>query len=134
MIPITRLRFRVCLSRLLVGALVMLPNTALAHKDLSAGKTPEQLFNSDCSGCHSSPHGLAYGRNARTLTGFLREHYTIKEQRAVMLASYLTRPRAATSKARPSENSFLKSVWATWREVSATFWWLIGQLARLLRA
>ena len=134
MIPLTHRWFWVCPSRLLIGALVMLPNAAPAHVDLSAGKTPEQLFNSDCSGCHSSRHGLAHGRNARTLTRFLREHYTTKEQRAVMLASYLTRPRAANSTLRLSENSFLKRVRAVWREVSTTLWWLIGQLGKLLHA
>ena len=130
---LTRLWFWIC-SRLLVGAMVMLPNPAPAHtEDFSAGKTPEQLFNSDCSGCHPSPNGLAHRRNARALKGFLREHYTTKAEWAVVLASYLTRPRAAKSTVRPAENSFLKIVWAIWREVSTTSWWLIGQLAKLLR-
>jgi hypothetical protein len=48
---------------LLVGAMVTLPGTAPAHTDFSAGKTPEQLFNSSCSGCHRSPYGMAHGRN-----------------------------------------------------------------------
>jgi hypothetical protein len=75
----------------------------------------------------------AHRRNARALKGFLREHYTTKAEWAVVLASYLTRPRAANSTVRPAENSFLKIVWATWRKVSTTSWWLIGQLAKLLR-
>ena len=43
MIPLKCLRVWLCLSRLLVGAIVMLPNTAPAQTDFSAGKTPEQL-------------------------------------------------------------------------------------------
>jgi hypothetical protein len=134
MIPLTHRWFWACLLRLLIGAMVTLPDTAPAHTDFSAGKTPEQLFGSDCSGCHRSPYGLAHGRNARTLTGFLREHYTTKAQSAVLLASYLTRPRAANSRVRPTENSFLKIIWAIWRKVSTTSWWLIGQLGKLLHA
>ena len=133
MSPLTRLWFWIC-SRLLIGAMVMLPNTAPAHTDFGAGKTPEQLFDFDCSGCDPSPNSLAHGRNARALTGFLREHYTTKAQWAVVLASYLTRPLAANSTVRPTENWFLKIVWAIWREVSTTSSWLIGQLAKLLRA
>jgi hypothetical protein len=130
MIPLTRLWFWVCL----IGVLVMLPSAAPAYTDFSAGKTPEQIFGSDCSGCHPSSHGLARGRNLRALAGFLREHYTTKAQSARLLASYLTRPRAANSTARLTENSFLKFIWVIWRKVSAISWWLIGQLTKLLRA
>ena len=34
-------------------------------ENYSAGKTPQQLFNSDCtgSGCHAGPQGLARGKS-----------------------------------------------------------------------
>jgi hypothetical protein len=85
---------------LLVGAVIVLPGMALAQTDYSAGKTPPQLFASDCSACHQSPQGLARGRDASTLTGFLRDHYTTRVEWAGVLANYLvgvggTRPRPA---------------------------------------
>ena len=55
----------------LLGGLWAAP--ALAQ-DYSAGKTPTQLFASHCSACHKSPGGLAKGRDARSLTSFLKEH------------------------------------------------------------
>jgi hypothetical protein len=118
---------------LLVGAMVTLPGTAPANTDFSAGKTPEQLFNSSCSGCHRSPYGMAHGRNSPALTAFLREHYTTNAQWAGLLAGYLIRARPSTSRAHTTENWFLKIFWRIWREVSTTSWWLIGQLAKLLR-
>ena len=133
MISLARLLLRVSLS-LLIGAMVMLPSRAPAHTDYSAGKTPQQLFNSDSSGCHSSPHRLVHGRNERSLTGFLREHYTTNAQWAAALASYLTRAHASNSTVGATGNSFLKIFWKIWREVSKTSWWLIGQLAKLLHA
>ena len=71
---------------LAVGALGA--GTAWAQ-DYSAGKTPAQLFQSDCSACHKSPQGLAKGQSMRSLVTFLREHYTTKEESAVALATYL---------------------------------------------
>jgi hypothetical protein len=81
-----------------VGAVIVLPGMALAQTDYSAGKTPPQLFASDCAACHQSPQGLARGRDAGTLTGFLRDHYTTRVEWAGVLANYLvgvggTRPR-----------------------------------------
>ena len=77
--------------------MVLLPDTAPAHIDFSAGKTPEQLFDSDCLGCHRSPLALAHGRNAHTLTDFLRAHYTTKARSAALLATYITRTFASSS-------------------------------------
>jgi hypothetical protein len=116
----------------IIAATVMLPSAAPALTDYSAGKTPEQLYNTDCSGCHPSPHGLAHGRNARALTGFLRGHNTTKALSAAQLASYLIRARATHSTVLTAENWFLKILWNTWRKVSTTSRWLIGQAAKLL--
>ena len=58
-------------------------------QDLTAGKSPSQLFSSDCSACHRSPGGLAKGRDTRSLAGFLKEHYTTKPEYASALAGYV---------------------------------------------
>jgi hypothetical protein len=63
---------------------------SVAAQDFTAGKNAAQLFQSDCTACHKSPAGLAKGRDARSLTGFLREHYTTKDESAAILAAYLT--------------------------------------------
>src|SRR6195256_3998347 len=62
---------------------------AASAQDYTAGKTPAQLFQSDCTACHKSPQGLSKGLDARALTAFLREHYTTKEESAVALAAYI---------------------------------------------
>src|SRR5262249_33098251 len=59
-------------------------------QDLTAGKTPAQLFNSDCAECHHSPSGLARNRDVRVLASFLREHYTTKSDTASALAAYVS--------------------------------------------
>ncbi|HWN50519.1 MAG TPA: hypothetical protein VNO18_11975 [Xanthobacteraceae bacterium] len=59
-------------------------------QDFTAGKTPAQLFSSDCAECHRTPNGLARNRDVRTLAGFLREHYTTKSETAGALAAYVS--------------------------------------------
>ncbi|HXZ46673.1 MAG TPA: hypothetical protein VEH02_08090, partial [Pseudolabrys sp.] len=44
-----------------------------AQESLDQGKTPAQLFASDCSVCHKSPHGLTRGGGIFGLESFLRE-------------------------------------------------------------
>jgi hypothetical protein len=78
--------FRLCLW---FSVAVALPGSALAQVDYSAGKSGPQLFSSDCSACHQSPGGLAKGRDAYTLSSFLREHYTTGGTSAGVLANYL---------------------------------------------
>jgi len=68
-----------------VGAVAGGP--ALAQ-DFTQGKSPAQLFAGDCAACHKSPQGLAKG-DARSIAGFLREHYTTKPEMADALAAYL---------------------------------------------
>jgi hypothetical protein len=72
------------------GALLVLAGTPASGQDFTAGKTPAQLFNSDCSECHRTPNGLAKGRDVKTLAGFLREHYTTKLDTAGSLAAYVS--------------------------------------------
>ena len=75
-------------------------------QDYSAGKTPAQLFASDCSACHKTPQGLAKGTDARSLANFLREHYTTKRELAGALAAFVAgagagTPAAADGKPKP---------------------------------
>jgi len=92
-----------------VVLLPVLPSLALAQADYSAGKTAPQLFASDCSACHRGPQGLANGRDAYTLTGFLREHYTTKVESAGLLANYLVgvggRPQPAARSQQPAPST-----------------------------
>lgn len=62
---------------------------AAAAQDFTAGKSPAQVFNSDCTACHRSPAGLAKGRDAHALASFLKEHYTTKPEYASAVASYV---------------------------------------------
>jgi hypothetical protein len=72
-----------------VSAVLGLATHAGSAQDLAAGKTPQQLFNSDCSACHPRPAGLAKGRDARTLGRFLNEHYTTQSAYASAIATYV---------------------------------------------
>ncbi len=95
----TRAFARRCLLLLLV---ILLPGVAKAQVDYSAGKSPEQLFNSDCSACHTSPQAVGRGRDVRALTVFLGQHYTTKTQWAALLANYLVRARDMPPPAPPA--------------------------------
>ena len=77
------------LALMVVCVAAMGAATAFAQENLDAGKTPAQLFASDCSVCHQSPKGLAKGTNSSSLSGFLRQHYTSSQQNAATIAAYL---------------------------------------------
>jgi hypothetical protein len=95
-------------------AVLVAAGAALAQ-DFTAGKTPAQLFGSDCSACHRLPNGLGKKYDVGSLSGFLREHYTTKPDSAGALAKYVmgfanlratqtTAPSAGDSvAARPAE-------------------------------
>lgn len=80
---------------------------ALAQEDLNRGKSPAQLFASDCADCHRSPRALGKRDNANTLAGFLRVHYTASRESAGAIANYLVSlgpdPRAGSE--RPATRS-----------------------------
>jgi hypothetical protein len=69
-------------------AVVLTASAALAQ-DFTAGKTPAQLFSSDCSTCHHLPNGLGKKYDAGSLSAFLRAHYTTKPDNAGALAKYV---------------------------------------------
>lgn len=58
------------------------------QNDYDAGKTPAQLFESDCGICHKSPAGLSKAPGM-ALESFLSEHYTASREAAAILAKYL---------------------------------------------
>ena len=70
------------------GALVAAGGAA-AQDSLDHGKTPAQLFASDCGACHKSPQGLAKSGGLFGLQSFLRQHYTASKESAAAIATYL---------------------------------------------
>jgi hypothetical protein len=89
------------ISGLGLAAVLALGTSVALAQDFSAGKTPAQLFGSDCSACHRAPGGLAGNRDVRTLTAFLRQHYTTNPDSAGTLAAYVS-GFAGTAAPRPA--------------------------------
>jgi hypothetical protein len=84
------------------GIVLALVGTSAGAQDLTAGKSPAQLFASDCTACHKSPQGLARGRSASALASFLNEHYTTKPASAGALAGYLASVGGRAPPAEPA--------------------------------
>jgi len=82
------LMIRTSLQIFLLTALVW-AGPVTAQESLDKGKTPAQLFASDCAGCHKSPQGLAKSGGLFGLDAFLREHYTASRETATAIANYL---------------------------------------------
>jgi outer membrane biosynthesis protein TonB len=72
---------------------------AASQENLDQGKSPAQLFASDCSICHKTTAGLSKGRSGAFggLKDFLRTHYTASKEAAAAIASYVE----ATDKGPP---------------------------------
>jgi hypothetical protein len=68
---------------------IVLTAGAASAQDFTAGKTPAQLFSSDCATCHHLPNGLGKKYDAGSLAAFLRAHYTTKLDSAGALAKYV---------------------------------------------
>ena len=60
-----------------------------AQENLDLGKSPAQLFASDCAICHKNPRGLSQAGGIFGVESFLREHYTASRQSAAAIAAYL---------------------------------------------
>jgi hypothetical protein len=73
------------------------------QNDYDAGKTPAQLFASDCGICHKSPVGLVKdpGVLGLGLQSFLRSHYTASSRSATAIAGYLMAVEAARAPSPP---------------------------------
>jgi hypothetical protein len=62
---------------------------ASAQENLDRGRTPAQLFVSDCADCHRNPRAVLKTISPRSLPDFLREHYTASRESAAALSTYL---------------------------------------------
>jgi mono/diheme cytochrome c family protein len=73
-----------------IGLLVGLaPVLAQAQTNIDQGKSPAEIFSTDCATCHKSARGLANGRGSLGLASFLAEHYTSSRDQAAALAAYV---------------------------------------------
>jgi len=78
------------ISIFVLGLVTACASAPAPAQDLTAGKTPAQLFRSDCAECHRLPSSVARTRDSRALADFLREHYTTKPETAGALAAYVS--------------------------------------------
>src|SRR5258708_2031970 len=92
------------ISIFVLGLATAFASASAPAQDLTAGKTPAQLFRPDCAECHRSPSGLAKTRDVRALADFLREHYTTKSETAGALAAYVSSLAAGGAAARNRGN------------------------------
>jgi hypothetical protein len=70
-------------------AALLFAGAARAQENLDMGKTPVELYASDCAICHKSPRGLSKGGGIFGLEAYLRQHYTASARSAHAIASYL---------------------------------------------
>jgi len=93
------------LAALIVAGAGFSAGSAPAQEDLNRGKTPAQLFASDCTDCHRNPRALSRRENAGPLADFLRVHYTASRESAAAIAAYLASlgpdPRAGSTRPAP---------------------------------
>lgn len=85
------------------GVVGAVASTPVFAQDFTEGKSPAQLFAGDCAACHKSPQGLAKS-DARSVAGFLREHYTTKPEMADALAAYLVASGRASASNEAGRN------------------------------
>jgi hypothetical protein len=62
---------------------------AWAQQNFDSGKTPAELYASDCAICHKTSRGMTKVGGIFGLTGFLREHYTASREAAAAIAAYV---------------------------------------------
>jgi len=67
----------------------LVPVMAQAQTNIDQGKSPAEIFATDCATCHKSARGLANGRGSSGLASFLAEHYTASKDQAAALAAYV---------------------------------------------
>jgi hypothetical protein len=79
--------------------------SVLAQEDLNRGKTPAQLFASDCAECHRNPRSISKRDNANALADYLRVHYTASRESAAAIAGYLVSLGGAVEPARPARSA-----------------------------
>lgn len=80
---------RLCIGLAASFGTLLWAGAAGAQDNLDQGKTPAQLYASDCAICHKSPQGLAKAGGLFGVQSFLREHYTASKEAAAAIAAYL---------------------------------------------
>jgi mono/diheme cytochrome c family protein len=93
----------------LVPAMVLASAGAHAQTNIDEGKSPAQIFASDCAVCHKAPKGLGNGKNSLTLSAFLREHYTASREQAAALAAYVLGAGSGTGPAADKKPATAKA-------------------------
>jgi hypothetical protein len=83
-------------------AMALAPAAALAQVNIDQDKSPAQIYAGDCAACHKSIRGLANGRGAGALAGFLTEHYTASAKEAAVVAAYVLASGGAVGRAVPA--------------------------------
>lgn len=63
--------------------------SAGAQENIDQGKSPAQLFASDCAICHKSPAALSKAGGLFGMESFLRQHYTASRESAAAISNYL---------------------------------------------
>jgi hypothetical protein len=79
----------------------LFPAAARAQVNIDQGKSPAEIYSSDCATCHKTPRGLAAGKNSLMLSTFLREHYTASRDQAAALAAYVLGAGGAEAAPKP---------------------------------
>lgn len=87
-------------------AILLIAYSALPAQaqDLDRGKSPAQVFSSNCTACHRGPQGLSKAGDVRATAGFLLQHYTTSAESAGAIAAYLVAVGGdrRTARLRPS--------------------------------
>jgi hypothetical protein len=73
-----------------------------AQENLEQGKSPAQLFASDCGICHKSAQALV--KDGYPTEAFLRVHYTSSREMAATLFTYLRAIQRADAAAGPKRS------------------------------
>ena len=76
-----------------------------AAQDFDKGKTPAQIFQSDCAICHNNASTLGKSMNESALASFLSAHYTENRDIAAIIAAYLASNRGGSPERRQPRHS-----------------------------
>lgn len=81
--------FRLAFLIFALGSGFGFAGNASAQENLDMGKSPAQLYASNCAICHKSPAALSKAGGILGMDSFLRQHYTASRESATAIANYL---------------------------------------------
>ena len=90
-------------------ALLALSASSVWGQNLTAGKTPIQLYAQSCVVCHGKPQTLGAAAATRSLDGFMRQHYTTSKEEAALMAAYVRGLASDPAAARQSRTATTRS-------------------------